>query len=216
MKEKSFLQLQAYDHIKERILSGQLAPGVLYSETKLSAEIGISRTPMREALQCLSQDGYITVVPSKGFMIRQLTEKDMLESIQVRCAIEGYCTYIAASEITGERGQALLHELSLLIHEMEAFCQKEESLDRFIDCDHQFHLLLVNYVGNDEFNQIFQRLLYLIRLTSQSALAVQGRIETTLAEHREYYQALQRGDGAGAYACMIRHLMMPVTMHIKG
>ena len=77
MKEKSFLQLQAYDSIKNGILNGELVPGQLYSETKLSAQIGISRTPMREALQCLSQDGYITIIPSKGFMIRQLNEKDM-------------------------------------------------------------------------------------------------------------------------------------------
>ena len=71
MKEKSLLQLHAYDSIKNSILSGELEPRVLYSETKLSAQIGISRTPMREALQSLSQDGYITIIPSKGFMIRQ-------------------------------------------------------------------------------------------------------------------------------------------------
>ena len=57
MKEKSFLQMQAYDSIKNGILNGELEPGQLYSETKLSAKIGISRTPMREALQCLSRDG---------------------------------------------------------------------------------------------------------------------------------------------------------------
>ena len=77
MKEKSFLQQQAYDTIKSSILSGEMEPNRLYSETKLSAQIGISRTPVREALQCLSQDGYITVIPSKGFMIRQLNDKDM-------------------------------------------------------------------------------------------------------------------------------------------
>lgn len=87
MKEKSFLQMQAYDSIKNGILNGELEPGQLYSETKLSAKIGISRTPMREALQCLSQDGYITIIPSKGFMIRQLNEKDMKDSIQIQAAL---------------------------------------------------------------------------------------------------------------------------------
>ena len=65
MVNKSPLQIQAYNYLKEMILSGRLDPEVLYSETRMSAEIGISRTPMREAIQCLSQDGYITVVPSK-------------------------------------------------------------------------------------------------------------------------------------------------------
>ena len=63
---KNSLQSQAYDTLKEQILSNILTPGVLYSETKISKELGISRTPMREALQCLSQDGYITIIPSRG------------------------------------------------------------------------------------------------------------------------------------------------------
>ena len=66
MKEKSFLQSKAYDYIKEQILEGKLLPDTLYSEARLSKELDISRTPIREALQCLSQDGYISIVPSKG------------------------------------------------------------------------------------------------------------------------------------------------------
>ena len=56
MKEKSFLQSKAYDYIKEQILEGKLVPDTLYSEARLSKELDISRTPIREALQCLSQD----------------------------------------------------------------------------------------------------------------------------------------------------------------
>lgn len=212
MKEKSFLQLQAYDYIKDRILSGELAPGSLYSETKLSAEIGVSRTPMREALQCLSQDGYITIVPSKGFMIRQLSEKDMQESIQVRCAIEGYCTYVIATEIHTKKGQQLLKELGQILQNMRDALEKQDGYNSFIYYDHQFHLLLVNYLHNDEFNQIFQRLMYLIKLTSQSALSVEGRVSGTIKEHQEYYDALQAGDVHAAYSCIINHLNMPLNI----
>ena len=119
MKEKSLLQLHAYDSIKNSILSGELEPRVLYSETKLSAQIGISRTPMREALQSLSQDGYITIIPSKGFMIRQLNEKDMKDSIEIRCAIEGFCTNMIASQIYTERGSQLLKDLEAVLKNME-------------------------------------------------------------------------------------------------
>lgn len=215
MKEKSFLQLQAYDTIKDSILSGSLEPGRLYSETKLSAQIGISRTPMREALQCLSQDGYITIIPSKGFMIRQLNEKDMKDSIEIRCAIEGFCTNQIASQIHTEKAIQLLHSLDQTLAGMEASIDKENGMEHFISCDHQFHLLLVNYMENDEFNQIFQRLLYLIRLTSQDALAVEGRIQGTMEEHRTYLDALKAGDGAKAYEIMLHHLMMPLKIHEK-
>lgn len=213
MKEKSFLQMHAYDSIKNSILSGQMEPGKLYSETKLAAEIGISRTPTREALQCLSQDGYITLIPSKGFMIRQLNEKDMKDSIEIRCAIEGFCTTVIASQIHTEPGRQLLRTLEGILKSMEESLNREDGLENFIYYDHQFHLLLVNYLQNDEFNQIFQRLLYLIRLTSQDALSVQGRTEGTMKEHREYLHALKAGDGARAYELMLHHLMMPLIMH---
>ena len=213
MKEKSFLQQQAYDTIKSSILSGEMEPNRLYSETKLSAQIGISRTPVREALQCLSQDGYITVIPSKGFMIRQLNDKDMKDSIEIRCAIEGFCTNMIASQINTEKGRRLLHSLEQPLSDMEKSLENGIQLERFIDSDHHFHLLLVNYLDNDEFNQIFQRLLYLIRLTSQDALSSDGRIKGTLDEHRAYLEALKKGDGPKAYELMIHHLLMPLKMH---
>ena len=140
MEEKSFLQQQAYDTIKSSILSGEMEPNRLYSETKLSAQIGISRTPVREALQCLSQDGYITVIPSKGFMIRQLNDKDMKDSIEIRCAIEGFCTNMVASQIDTEKGRQLLHSLEQTLSDMEESLENGVQLEHFIDSDHQFHL----------------------------------------------------------------------------
>lgn len=216
MKAKSFLQQQAYDYIKEKILSREFLPDTLYSETKLSSEIGISRTPMREALQCLSQDGYITIVPSKGFQIRQLTEKDMTESIQVRCAIEGYCTINIASAIKTKKGKLLLKGLENCLEKMRAASKNAatdpEVLEQFISSDHEFHLLIVEYMENNEFEQLFQRLMYMIRLTSNTALSKTGRISGTLKEHESYYEALKSGDGHKAYEILIKHLLMPIEI----
>ncbi len=229
MVSKSPLQVQAYDYLKEMILSGKLDPEVLYSETRMSAEIGISRTPMREAIQCLSQDGYITVVPSKGFMLRRLNEKDMEETIQIRCAIEGFCVHMAAAEIDTKKGQKLLKNLENLLGKQEkalsgknAPCREnlesgrwsQSLLNQFMEYDHQFHLALVDYVDNREFNQTFQRLMYLIHLTTAGALAVPGRTEDTLKEHRLFYSYLEAGDGDAAYKLMMVHLMMPLAMHL--
>lgn len=217
MNSKSPLQIQAYEYLKEQILSGKLDPDVLYSETRMSAEIGISRTPMREAIQCLSQDGYINVVPSKGFMIRQLQEKDMEETIQVRCAIEGFCVHVIAAEAETKKGQKLLKELERLLEKQEKALQnkkEETSRKQFMEYDHQFHLALVDYVDNAEFKQTFQRSMYLIHLTTASALAVPGRSEDTLKEHKLFFSYLKEGDGDAAYKLMMVHLMMPLTMHI--
>lgn len=229
MISKSPLQVQAYDYLKDMILSGKLDPDVLYSETRMSAEIGISRTPMREAIQCLSQDGYITVVPSKGFMLRQLNEKDMEESIQIRCAIEGFCVHLAAAEIETKKGQKLLKDLEKLLQKQEKALNSKNGpsrenietgtwnknlLNQFMEYDHQFHLALIDYVGNREFRQTFQRLMYLIHLTTAGALAVPGRTEDTLKEHRLFYSCLENGDGDAAYKLMLVHLMTPLAMHL--
>ena len=229
MVNKSPLQIQAYNYLKEMILSGRLDPEVLYSETRMSAEIGISRTPMREAIQCLSQDGYITVVPSKGFTLRKLNEEDMEESIQIRCAIEGFCIHKAAAEAGTRKGQKLLSAMEKLLNKQEKTLLSKNGpsrenlesgnfnsagLDQFTEYDHQFHLALVNYVDNREFNQMFQRLTYLIHLTTKGTLSVPGRMEDTLGEHRQFFACLKAGDGDMAYKLMMEHLMMPLTMHI--
>ena len=212
MQLMSSLQLEAYNYIKNLILTHQLDVNTLYSETKLSKELGISRTPMREALQCLSQDGYITVIPSKGFRIRQLSQKDMRETIQIRCAIEGFCTQCLAKEYQTAKGQNTIQKLGeILKHQKEALAL-DDNYESFINYDHEFHLLLVNYIENEEINHMFQKLMYLIRLTTQSALEVEGRINGTIDEHSEYFENLKTGNGNEAYRILIDHLMMPLNI----
>ena len=203
MQLMSSLQLEAYNYIKNLILSHKLDANTLYSETKLSKELGISRTPMREALQCLSQDGYITVIPSKGFRIRQLSQKDMKETIQIRCAIEGFCTQCLADEYNTPKGQRTIEKLGEILDKQKEAINLDDDYESFINYDHEFHLLLVNYIENEEINHMFQRLMYLIRLTTQSALQVDGRSIGTVDEHEEYFEKLKAGDGNEAY----QHLM---------
>ena len=135
-------------------------------------------------------------------------------SIQIRCAIEGFCTTVIASQADTKEGKRLLNNLKMILDNMEE-ALNSDSLEDFIYYDHQFHLLIVNYLHNDEFNQIFQRLLYLIHLTSQDALSAEGRIQGTIDEHLAYYNAVKEGNGQKAYNIMIEHLMMPLKVHGK-
>lgn len=212
MQLMSSLQLEAYNYIKNLILTHQLDANTLYSETKLSKELGISRTPMREALQCLSQDGYITVIPSKGFRIRQLSQKDMKETIQIRCAIEGFCTQCLANEYNTSKGKQTIERLGEILNKQKEAIKLDDDYESFINYDHEFHLLLVNYIENEEINHMFQRLMYLIRLTTQSALQVDGRSIGTVDEHEEYFKMLKAGNGNEAYRILISHLMMPLNI----
>jgi DNA-binding GntR family transcriptional regulator len=147
-------------------------------------------------------------------MIRQLTEKDMVETIQVRCAIEGFCTHSIANEIESKRGQQLIKNVDKFLKGMKKAKDLNDANETFMSYDHKFHLEIVNYVDNSEFNQIFQRLMYLIHLTSATSLSVPGRIDSTLNEHEQYFNYLKSGEGNLAYEILIKHLMMPLNMNI--
>lgn len=214
MNDTGSLQSQAYNAIKEQILSKSLDFGVLYSETRLAKELGISRTPLREALQCLSQDGYITIMPSRGFKIRSLNQDTMRESIQVRCAIEGFCVYAAASRDDEKRCQKLIRDLEKSLERQEAALASKKFPDAFTEEDHQFHLLLVHYARNEEFDHLFQRLLYMIHLTTCNALAIPGRAQSTYEEHVALVEHLKNGETTLAYQALIDHLMMPLKLDL--
>jgi DNA-binding GntR family transcriptional regulator len=84
----------------------------------------------------------------------------------------------------------------------------------FIEEDHRFHLLLVHYADNDEFSHLFQRLMYMIHLTTANALAIDGRAQATYDEHEELYRSLKDEDGDKAYRILIAHLLMPLNMDL--
>jgi DNA-binding GntR family transcriptional regulator len=214
MNDTGSLQYQAYHTIKEQILSKSLDSEVLYSETRMAKELGISRTPLREALQYLSQEGYITIIPSRGFMIRRLDKETMRESIQVRCAIEGFCVHMAAGCEDKKRVNILLKDMEESLARQKAALSAKNFPKSFTEEDHQFHMLLVHFAENSEFNHLFQRLLYTIHLTTANALTVSGRAQATYEEHLSFYQHLKKGDSLQAYNVLITHLMMPLNMNI--
>lgn len=214
MNIKSPIQFQVYEYLKNNILSGELQSNTLYSETKLAAELGISRTPIREALHWLDQDGYINIIPSKGFMIRKLNEKDMMETIQIRCAIEGFCTYAITNDAGSEKANKLIEELSELLDLQKKAISASDALATFTEFDHKFHLAIVNYVDNTEFNKLYQRSMYLVHLTTTTALSIPRRTEDTFSEHEQYLLHLKAGERDAAYNILIHHLTMPLTMNL--
>ena len=214
MNDTGSLQFQAYHTIKEQILSKSLDSEVLYSETRLAKELGISRTPLREALQYLSQEGYITIIPSRGFKIRHLDKETMRESIEVRCAIEGFCVHLAAGCEDEKRFQKLLKDMEESLARQKAALSAKNFPDSFTEEDHEFHMLLVHFAGNSEFDHLFQRLLYTIHLTTANALSIAGRAQATYEEHLSFYRHLKKREESQANQILITHLMMPLNMNI--
>lgn len=206
MRQTKRLHEVAYDQIRETILNHQLEYGVIYSETKLSQQIGVSRTPMRDALQRLSQEGYIDIIPSKGFMLHKLSGEDLIETYHVRCALESYCMVVMAKQATTPEGQTMLNQLDSLLARQQDILETTRNQEAFATLDQQFHRAIVSFVGSDQFDEIFGSHMHRIFMFAVDSFETEGRMEDTLREHRRMLDAARSGQTEETYSATIHHM----------
>ena len=199
------LQEQAYDHLRDMVLSGAFEPGIIYSETKTAESLGVSRTPTRDALQKLSHDGLIDIMPSKGFRIHQLTQRDAVEIHQMRCAIEGYCVRLLAQQIHAPEAQRLLSGLTGLIDKQRMVMDNGEEVKNFVSLDFSFHMQIINFARNDVFTETFRNQVYRIGIVATNALTKTARMQQSLTEHMKLLDVIKSGRPDDAYGALLTH-----------
>ncbi len=200
------LNEQAYQHLQNLILEGEFSYDRIYSETKLSKDLGISRTPFRDAVHRLAQEGYIDIIPSKGFMLHHLTRQDIDETFQVRSALECYCTLAIAKEHTHRPTKKLLKELRMLTDILKEILDSNGSIEEFCEYDFQFHSKIIDYSGNQQFSSIFAMFKYRMRKLAELSLAHEGRMLDTYNEHLAITQAMENGDTEHIYEITLAHM----------
>ena len=135
---KLSLKLQAYQYLKTKILNCEYRPNEFLNEQKLCAEMGnISRTPMRDALGRLEQEGLITILPKKGLMVSGITEEDVHSMFEMRLLVEPYALRTYGNAIPREQLEVYA-ELMHHIERIEEFCESDD------DC----HELLMSTLPN--------------------------------------------------------------------
>jgi len=206
MKTFKRFQEQSYDYLKKQIFTGELQENVYYSESKLAAELGISRTPIRDALQRLGQEGFIDIYPSIGFKLHTMTPEDLIDTYQLRSAIEVYCTHLIASEYKTPRAQALLADLNAQLEKQMHIFHTTADTATFTDSDQLFHTLIVGYANNKTFNSIYDNNLYRIRSFIINSFKIETRMEEAINEHKEIYNALSMGDLKNISTVTLEHL----------
>lgn len=200
------LQVQTYERLKQMILHEELVHGAIYSETRTAQLLGVSRTPIRDAIQRLAQEGYVDVIPSKGFRIHEMTMADLTQTCQLRTALEGYCVVRLALERQTERAQRALRQLRAVTDEQQIVAEGSRDLSAFAELDQQFHTLLIAYPQNDAFRSVFDGLHYRMRQQTLRSLEAPDRMEAALAEHREILDCIASGDVGRCYAAASAHL----------
>ena len=132
-----------FNTLREAILKGELKPGERLMELQLAAKLGVSRTPIREAIRMLEQEGLAVTIPRKGAEVAKMTEKDMEDVLQIREALDELAAKIACEQISEEQ----LEELVATMHEFEE-STKTDNVKKIAEADVKFHDIIYQSTGN--------------------------------------------------------------------
>ena len=183
------------ERLRQRIFAKELEPGSWIDELKLCAELGISRTPMREALKVLASEGLVTMRVRRGAYVTEMSERDVREAYQLLSLLESD----AAAVVARQASDAELAELRALHEELEAsLTAGETGRERFFAANERFHLRIVEIDGNRWRMQIITDLRRVMKLNRHHSLFKQGRLQESLQEHRDMLAALLARDAERA------------------
>jgi DNA-binding GntR family transcriptional regulator len=193
----------AYRWSKQRLLDGRFPAGVLLSENELARELGISRTPIREAFLLLEAEGLLRLYPRRGALVSPISPTESDDVLEARLLIEGHC----AARVAGP-DVALSQSLAQSIAAQEASVAGDEAQGHvFAVADRQFHRAIVAAHGNALLTAGYDALRdRQQRIAANAAARDHGRIVQFVVEHREIADALQEGDGDRATRLISAHL----------
>lgn len=207
---RSSLGADVYRVLWERLLNRELQPGAKLSDLRLSAELGVSRTPVREALNRLVQDGVVRAEPNRGFFVASFAPADIAEVFDLRAALEGFALRTAAPtfdhpELQEAMGE--LDEVAELITRARSAAERFAAASRFLEVDRAFHRRLVERAGNSRLQTIFHGLWAQIAVFQQAGTHVPGWMELAIAQHREIIRLLLTDDIAAAASALEAHIL---------
>ena len=183
------LSIRVYDHVKRRIVANELPFGSKLTEDGLAKELGISRTPIREALNRLAQDRLVTVSPGRGAFVATFSFDDMVQLLEIRETLEGMAARLASKRITKET-------LEKLRQRLKAAAQKQEhnGYKGYLDADRDFHECVISACGNHQLSQLMKSLQDRIQMLRSRSVMLPGRARKSFQEHMEIIDALSARD----------------------
>lgn len=191
---------QVFEHLETDILSGKYQRGESLTESKLSAELGVSRTPIREALKRLEQEHLIEESP-KGMTVVGISKKDLDDIFKIRGALEGKAAEMAAKNHTEEQLSIVREAL-----EFQEFYLVKHDPDRIKSMDSRFHETIYKMSGSTVFYDVLVPLHKKLLKYRKASVSESSRAEASVAEHRAIYEAIAARNGELASKLTIEHL----------
>lgn len=171
--------------LRDAIIQGTLKPGERLMETQLAEELGVSRTPVREAIRKLELEGFVVMIPRRGTYVAGLSIKDINEVFEIRTALDVLAAGLAAERITDEE----LEEMERLLVQIGEFIDTDD-IHKIVEADAEFHDILYRASRNDRLSGIINNLREQFTRFRSISMAYPGRLQNTLDEHRRLVEAI--------------------------
>jgi len=193
---------RAYEDLKSLLMKGAYSPGDFLTEGELARRLKMSKTPVRTALTRLEMDGFVTVSPQQGIVVRESSIHEVLDLFDIRMALETFVVRRLATSITPGQIERLKANL-----EAQAKALKEQDNETSTRLDTEFHLMLCEFAGNQEIRDVMERLrgkLHRIILGIQTKNP--ARVADGVREHEAIAEAIVKGRGEQAAQIVVQHL----------
>ena len=203
------LREMVYEELKMQILTGGIIPGTRMMEVELAEEMGVSRTPIREAIRKLEKEGLVTIEPRRGAYASRISTEDMVEILEVRQDLEGLAAELAASRMSPEQMKELKS-----ISENYNRAVEEGDMDSMIKHDTMFHRLIVDSCNNKILVHMVEQLQELVLRFRYIYYDNFRRAEHMPEEHRDIMTAIAEGDtkkareAADVHICRLKQLVI--------
>lgn len=171
--------------LRNAIVAGVLKPGERLMEIQVSEELGVSRTPVREAIRKLELEGFVVMIPRRGTYVSDLSIKDINEVFEVRTALDILAAGLAAERITADE----LEQMERLLVELGE-CIEQNDIDKIVQADSQFHDLLYSASRNKRLEGIINNLREQLTRFRSLSMSYPGRLKEMMVEHTRMVESL--------------------------
>ena len=195
------LRRRVFAIIEEAVLNGKYAPGESLTESRLAGELGVSRTPIREALTQLEHEGLVQLVPNKGAVVTGISQKDIQDIYAIRMMIEGLAARWAAENIKEEELRELQEALDL-----EEFYTAKGDIEKLMNLDSNFHQVIYRASKSRPLQYMLRTFHHSIQHARSQSIAAPGRAWQALKEHKAILQAIRERDGDRAERITAEHI----------
>ena len=190
-----------FNTLRDAILTGKLEPGERLMENHLAEKLGVSRTPIREALRMLELENLVELTPRKGAQVLDMSEKDVVNVLEIREVLEGLATQLACKKMTNE----LFQELKQAEQEMEQSVQ-QENIEKMVNADERFHDVIFLSTENEKLIQIFNNLKTQLYRYRMAHVKLDSGMENIIMQHKALLTTIENKNASDGEDIAKKHI----------